>query len=191
MGRDPETGRDPAAGAAKAALFKPRPPGQALTLYDAPQAAPVRKNGWPGNATVRSSRSEKRGRLDSSSRAPWDHADIMVSGGAEAGITPMGVGGFIACRALSTRNDDPPRASRPFDKDRDGFVLSEGAGVMVFEEFEHAKKRGAKILAEVLGYGASADGGHITQPDEHGTGAERHLRAARPAVTRTRGGGSE
>ena len=105
-------------------------------------------------------------------------ADIMITGGAEAAITPMSIAGFQNMRALSERNDSPEKASRPFDKDRDGFVLSEGAGVLVFEELEHAKKRGAKILAEVLGYGASADGGHITQPDENGTGAAKAMERA-------------
>jgi 3-oxoacyl-[acyl-carrier-protein] synthase II len=105
----------------------------------------------------------------------YDDADVMVTGGTEAALTPMGISGFANMRALSERNDDPPRASRPFDADRDGFVLSEGAGLLVFEELEHAKRRGARIYAEVLGYGVSADGGHITQPDEHGTGAAKAM----------------
>lgn len=105
----------------------------------------------------------------------WDMADIMVSGGAEAGITPMGVGGFIACRALSTRNDDPPRASRPFDRDRDGFVLGEGAGILILEEYEHAKKRGAPIYCEILGSGNTADANHITAPHPEGAGAARAM----------------
>jgi 3-oxoacyl-[acyl-carrier-protein] synthase II len=108
----------------------------------------------------------------------YGDADIMISGGAESAITPMGVSAFANMRALSERNDDPAAASRPFDKDRDGFVLSEGAGVFILEEFEHARRRGAKIYAELLGYGASGDGGHITQPDEHGTGAARAMSAA-------------
>ena len=107
-----------------------------------------------------------------------NYADVMVTGGAEAGMTPMGIAGFANMRALSERNDDPPRASRPFDKDRDGFVLSEGAGLLVFEELEHAQKRGAKIYAEMLGYGATADAGHITQPDENGTGAGKAMQLA-------------
>ncbi len=108
----------------------------------------------------------------------YGESDIMITGGTEAAITPMGIAGFANMKALSERNDDPPRASRPFDRDRDGFVLSEGAGMLVFEELEHAKARGAKIYAEVLGYGASADGNHITQPDEQGTGAARAMQQA-------------
>jgi 3-oxoacyl-[acyl-carrier-protein] synthase II len=108
----------------------------------------------------------------------YDDADVMITGGTEAALTPMGISGFANMRALSERNDDPPRASRPFDADRDGFVLSEGAGLLVLEELEHAKARGARIYAELLGYGVSADGGHITQPDEQGTGAARAMQNA-------------
>jgi 3-oxoacyl-[acyl-carrier-protein] synthase II len=102
-------------------------------------------------------------------------ADIMIAGGSEAAITHMGLGGFAAMRALSTRNDDPQRASRPFDRDRDGFVLSEGAGVLILEEESIARARGARIYAELLGYGMSADGTHITAPDEEGAGAARAM----------------
>jgi 3-oxoacyl-[acyl-carrier-protein] synthase II len=100
-------------------------------------------------------------------------ADAVLCGGAEAAITPMGVGGFAAMRALSTRNDDPEHSSRPFDADRDGFVIGEGAGVLVLEELDHARRRGAKVYAEVVGYGMSSDAFHITQPSEDGDGAVR------------------
>jgi 3-oxoacyl-[acyl-carrier-protein] synthase II len=103
-------------------------------------------------------------------------ADVMVTGGSEAAITHMGLGGFASMRALSTRNDDPTRASRPFDRDRDGFILAEGAGVLILEAEEIARRRGAKIYAELLGYGISADGWHITAPDEEGRGAARAMK---------------
>ena len=106
----------------------------------------------------------------------YGEADVMVAGGAEATVSPLGVGGFAAARALSTRNDDPSTASRPWDRDRDGFVLGEGAGAMVLEEYEHAKRRGAKIYAELVGFGMGADAYHMTAPSVDGP--KRSMRAA-------------
>jgi len=103
-------------------------------------------------------------------------ADAMIAGGSEAAITPLGVGGFAAMRALSTRNEDPPRASRPFDKDRDGFVIGEGSGILVLEELEGARRRGARIYCEIVGYGMSGDAYHISAPCEDGDGAVRVMR---------------
>ena len=108
----------------------------------------------------------------------YGEAEVMIAGGAEAVVTELAIGGFAAARALSTRNDDPATASRPWDKERDGFVLGEGAGAVVLEEYEHAKRRGAKIYAEVLGYGVSADAHHMTAPPEDGDGGYRAMRNA-------------
>jgi 3-oxoacyl-[acyl-carrier-protein] synthase II len=108
----------------------------------------------------------------------YGEADVMIAGGAEAVITELAMGGFAAARALSTRNDDPATASRPWDKERDGFVLGEGAGAMVLEEYEHAKARGARIYCELAGYAATADAHHMTAPPENGDGGFRAMRNA-------------
>jgi 3-oxoacyl-[acyl-carrier-protein] synthase II len=116
---------------------------------------------------------------DASRIIKYGAADVMIAGGAEAAICEIGIAGFNACKALSTkRGDEPQKASRPYDADRDGFVMGEGAGIVVLEEYEHAKARGAKIYAEVLGYGMSGDAYHITAPSEDGEGGERSMRAA-------------
>jgi 3-oxoacyl-[acyl-carrier-protein] synthase II len=132
----------------------------------------------PNEATCTACTTSAHSIGDASRIIKYGDADVMVAGGTEAAITPMGVGGFAAMRALSTRNDDPQHASRPWDRDRDGFVIGEGAGILILEELEHAKKRGATILAEIIGYGMSADAYHITQPAENGEGGFRVMRNA-------------
>lgn len=132
----------------------------------------------PNFATVSACASSANGLADAFNYIRLNKADVFVAGGAEAALNPAGVGGFNAMHALSTRNDDPATASRPFDKDRDGFVIGEGSGVVIFEEMEHALNRGAKIYAEVAGAGLSGDAFHMTQPHPEGLGALLAMRAA-------------
>ena len=127
----------------------------------------------PNFATVSACASSSNAMIDSSNYISMGYADVIVSGGSEAAVTIAGIGGFNAMHALSTRNDDPKTASRPFDKDRDGFVLGEGAGALILEEYEHAKARGAKIYAELAGGGLSADAHHMTAPHPEGLGAKK------------------
>jgi 3-oxoacyl-[acyl-carrier-protein] synthase II len=132
----------------------------------------------PNSATATACTTSSHSIGDSYRMIQRGDADAMICGGAEAAVTPMGIGGFAAMRALSTRNDEPERASRPWDKDRDGFVVGEGAGILVLEELEMARARGAEILAEVAGYGMSADAFHVTAPPDDGDGAFRVMRNA-------------
>jgi 3-oxoacyl-[acyl-carrier-protein] synthase II len=132
----------------------------------------------PNSATVTACASAAHAIADAVNVIRRDESDVMISGGAEAAITPLGLAGFCALQALSRRNDEPARASRPFDLNRDGFVMGEGAGVVVLEELEHAKKRGARIYAEFLGSGASADSYNIVAPHEEGLGAVLAMKAA-------------
>jgi len=132
----------------------------------------------PNSATATACSASAHAVGDSFRMIQHGDAEVMICGGAEAAITPMGVGGFAAMKALSTRNDEPERASRPFDADRDGFVIGEGAGILILESLEYAERRGAKILAEIVGYGMSGDAYHITAPEGNGDGAYRVMRAA-------------
>jgi 3-oxoacyl-[acyl-carrier-protein] synthase II len=131
----------------------------------------------PNSATCTACSSSAHAVGDSFKLIQRSAADVMICGGTEAAITPMGVGGFAAMRALSTRNNEPERASRPFDKERDGFVIGEGAGILILEELDFALQRGAQILAEIVGYGMSGDAFHITQPEETADGAVRAMRS--------------
>jgi 3-oxoacyl-[acyl-carrier-protein] synthase II len=132
----------------------------------------------PNSATATACTTSAHSIGDSFRLIQYGHADVMICGGSEACVTPMGIGGFAAMRALSTRNDEPERASRPWDKERDGFIVGEGSGILVLEELEHAKRRGATILAEIVGYGMSSDAHHITSPPEDGDGGYRVMRNA-------------
>jgi 3-oxoacyl-[acyl-carrier-protein] synthase II len=132
----------------------------------------------PNSATATACSASAHAVGDSFRMIQHGDAEVMICGGAEAAITPMGVGGFAAMKALSTRNDEPERASRPFDADRDGFVIGEGAGILILESLEYAERRGAQILAEIVGYGMSGDAYHITAPEGNGDGAYRVMRAA-------------
>jgi 3-oxoacyl-[acyl-carrier-protein] synthase II len=132
----------------------------------------------PNSATATACTTSAHSIGDSYRLIQYGDADVMICGGSEACVTPMGVGGFAAMRALSTRNDEPARASRPWDKQRDGFVVGEGSGILILEELERARRRGAPILAEIVGYGMSADAHHITAPPEDGNGGYRVMRNA-------------
>src|SRR5690348_17481639 len=132
----------------------------------------------PNSATATACTTSAHSIGDSFRLIQYGEADVMICGGSEACVTPMGIGGFAAMRALSTRNEEPQRASRPWDKERDGFVVGEGSGILVLEELEFARARGARILAEIVGYGMSADAFHVTAPPDDGEGAYRVMRNA-------------
>ena len=129
----------------------------------------------PNYCTVSACASSNHAMIDAMNYIRWGKADMILTGGSEAAVNPPGVGGFNSMQALSTRNDDPQKASRPFDADRDGFVIGEGAGALLFEEYEHAVARGAKIYAEVAGGGMSADAYHLTAPHPEGIGAKKAM----------------
>ena len=132
----------------------------------------------PNFTTVSACASSTNALIDAFNYIKWNKADLFIAGGSEACVYETGIGGFNAMMALSTRNDDPKTASRPFDKNRDGFVMGEGSGALVLEEYEHAKKRGAKIYAEVVGAGLTADAHHITAPHPEGLGAKNVMKLA-------------
>ena len=132
----------------------------------------------PNYCTVSACASSNHGLIDAFNYIRWGKATVMVAGGSEAAVNEPSVGGFNSMQALSTRNDDPQHASRPFDKDRDGFVIGEGAGALILEEYEHAKARGAKIYCEIVGGGCSADAYHFTAPHPEGKGAKKAMRDA-------------
>jgi 3-oxoacyl-[acyl-carrier-protein] synthase II len=156
-----------------------------ISPFFIPAAIVNQASGWvsirtgakgPNSATCTACTSSAHAVGDSYRLIQRGEADAMIAGGSEAAITPLGVGGFASMRALSTRNDDPARASRPFDRERDGFLIGEGAGIVVLEELEHARRRGATILCEIVGYGMSGDAFHISAPSETGDGAIRVMR---------------
>src|SRR3989442_1741198 len=132
----------------------------------------------PNYATVSACATSAHAIGDAFRTIQYGDADIMITGGAEATVTPMAIGGFANMKALSERNDSPGTASRPFDATRDGFVMGEGAGVVILEDLDHARKRGARIFAEIVGYGATADAYHLTAPAPQGEGAQRAMRPA-------------
>ena len=138
----------------------------------------ILKNNGPNTAVATACATGSNAIGDAARYIQFDMADVMIAGGSEAALCELGMASFIAARALSTRNEEPEKASRPFDKDRDGFVMGEGAGVVILEEYEHAKRRGARIYSEVVGYGMSGDGYHITSPPEDGRGAARAMQNA-------------